>query len=723
MLTLVDKTSRNNVSYGSKKDQETIEWMNKCINESSIWCEPEHKRCEENERYAAGFQWNEGDALRQEARERPALPINKIRKILDAAANREIMDRFVPKAYGRDNADAGVAEVLDELGRWQRDMSETDHHESASFRKNCMSGLGVMHKWWDEAALDGQGLVRDEEMPIWMMLWDPRTRESNMSDRKYQICGKYIPIKELKQAYGHKLLGKKKMASVLDSWAMGGRGTESGGVTASGTRWGWRDIVSGDRWYIRAQAEAFVVEFEWVERKQAWKVAVPDRLGEWSGWLSGSPDGEIEYGTTVNQETGEPEPMTITVAAYSQLDEEQKRQIAYAVLYDTTMEVFDDKKVIDAINEIYNAAVGSDVLMSQSHKYVTRFAIITRNMILEEGIRPFGFTYEFMTGVPFEQRDGMRWRGMVDFAKGPQDMTNVFMSNMLSIYMNSGKNSLMMEEGLVADQNSLQNDYAKIGGIFFVPDGVVQQWDSRVKEVVGRDAPPMLRELIMLMDDAVENMFGLSSIEMGSQGNLSRISTGVAGQARQASNTMLAIWFDSLRKYRRRFGMLNLKMLQAAYTPKEMARIVGSEVATGLTGMEEWPNINRFDVKIDEAPTSVTEQIEQSNMMISSGTWEKLWSGGEMAKEDLIDMLYSWPKSQREKIKKNMNSMKQMQDQMQQVQKMAEDERKKNELLLDFLLHVDRGGVIKQQFETVFGMAQQMASQLIEQQQQPQEGQ
>lgn len=707
-LSIVKRRQSTFSSYESKKDQEVIELIDRCIAESSVWCEPEHKRCEENERYAIGMQWSEGDAARQAERERPALPINKIRKALDAVANREIMDRFVPKVYARDPQDAGVAEVQDELNRWQRDISETDHEESAAFRKNCMSGLGVMHKWWNEAAFDGLGMVQDENVPVWQMLWDPRARKSNMVDRTYHISGKYVAVKELHDSYGH----MKRIKRKLDSFRLGGRATDSSAVSATGTRWGWRDIVSGDRWYLRAQEEAFVVEFEWLEKVSVWKVAVPDRMDEWREFLS-NMDGQIAYSVDENGE-----PLFVSKAEYNTLMPEEQQAIAQEVLYLTTLTVIEDKEEFSSINSEYEAATGVSITFRKKPKDVIRYAIRTRDIILEEGVRPFGYTYEWLTGVPFEQREGMRWRGMVDFAKGPQDMLNVFMSNMLTMYMTSGKGNLLMEEGLVADSSTLVNDYAKLSGITLVPDGVVQQWDTRVKTVDSVGFPPMLKEQVMLMNEAVEEMFGLSSLEMGAQGDLRRVSGTVAGQARQASNTMLAIWFDSLRRYRKRFGMLNIKMLQAAYTTKEMARIVGGEVAAGLDGMAEWPDINRYDVKIDEAPTSVTEQIEMSNLLLSSGTLEKYVNNGHMLPEDSIDMMYAFPKSQREKIKANMQTMKKIQGQMEEYQKMAEDEKRKNELLMDFLLQIDRGGQIKQSFDVSYGMAQLMAEKMMEQQQQ-----
>jgi hypothetical protein len=98
-----------------------------------------------------GEQWLSGDAERQATREKPALALNSLVKVVNAVANREIMDRIVPRVYGRNKEDNGFAQVLDAASNWQRDVSETEHEETMAFRNCVTSGYGVMHKWWDSA--------------------------------------------------------------------------------------------------------------------------------------------------------------------------------------------------------------------------------------------------------------------------------------------------------------------------------------------------------------------------------------------------------------------------------------------------------------------------------------------------------------------------------------------------------------------------------------------
>lgn len=715
-LSLISKKDPFDYKPSSRKDKGLLEWLNQCISEASMFCEPEHARLEENNRYERGFQWSDGDAQRQQEKDRPALPLNDISKNLSAVANREILDRYMPKVFGRESADDGVAELLDELSRWQRDMAETEHEESRAFRSTCGSGYGVMHKWWNEAANDGHGAIVDEEVPLWTMLWDPRARKQNMVDRRYHISGKYVPVEEIIDQFGDSVSVKKKIKAMVGA---GGKGNGAGpsGTSVSNSRWGWRDVAGG-RWFISAKKELFLVEVEWLEQKPVWKVSMPERWDEWVGFLA-TPEGSVVYGA---DEAGQP--LSVTTQQYSQMDDEGRKALAAGILADSFMKVVEDKDEFSLLQEQYLEWTGFDIEFSKKMKEEVHFAIVTKDVILRRGVRTTGFTYEFITGIPFEQRDGMRFYGFVDMAKGPQDFKNVLYSNLLTQYMASPKSSLIMEEGLIANPNQFLNDYAKVGGVMFVPDGVVGQLDTRSKIVETHGFNPMNKELLMIVESGVEGMLGLSSIESGTQGDLRRVGSKVAEQANKASSTILAIYFDSLKRYRKRWGMLNVKFLQTAYTTKDMARIVGGDVAEAISMLDEWPEINRFDVKVEENPTTVSEQMDAVRMLISSGTLDK-WTDGaspKMAFTDAVDMMVTMPKSVREKIKKNSKQMDEYSSQIQQLQSELKTKEEQIALRDQWLLSVDRGGQLKTAWETMYQMAMEIDRQRQEMQQQEEEG-
>lgn len=697
-----------------KKDSEGEEILKKfeaCLKEGVDWCEDEHDRCEENGKYERGQQWSEGDVDRQKNKERPALPLNSIVKILNAVANREIMERIAPRYFGRTDEDHGIAEAMEAMGRWQRDTSETEHEESMAFRACVSSGYGVMHKWWNDTALDGLGMVQDENLPVWYMLWDSKSRKQNLVDRNWHMCGKYVPLSEARELFGDVSKDAKRLFAEMsaDNSAMALNKEHYSKANVSGGRWGWSDILSGGKWFLRAEREVFLVEFEWKERKAVWKLAMPVRFAEAQQFVSGMLP-QIDIGR--QDEQGQPLPMTSD--EFMTLDENARTNFIMSLLQETEIQVVDSKAEVDQFLADYEQLTGQEFdpyrkVLRDNYRY----AIVCENVVVDRGDRPMGYTYEFLTGFPFEQRSGMRFFGMTDIAKGPQDMKNVFFSNMLAMYMTSPKQQLIVESGAVEDTNRFGEEYGKLSGIQFVPDGFIS--GGRFMQLSAPSFPPMVQELVGLMENAVQDLFGLSSIEQGTQGDLRRVSGNVVNSAKEASNTILAILFDGLRRYRKRWAMANARFLQMQYTPQQMARVVGGEAGQFISGMENWPDINRFDIKIDESPTSLSEQMETVDFLTRTGTLEKWVDTNKVAFEDAIDMMVNLPKSFREKVKRNYSTIQQLNQEIQARDSEIQQLQQKQQSWLMFLdSFVDGGKEIIKQFDTL----QQIASTMNQPQEQ-----
>lgn len=679
-------------------------------------CEKEHDRCEENQRYVRGFQWEEGDLIRQQERERPALPMNSLIKLLNAVANREIMNRIVPKIFGRSEEDHSVAEVLDLANEWQRNMAETEHEESNAFRWACASGYGVLHKYWDSLALDGDGMIKDEEIPVWYMLWDPMSRKQNLVDRKWHICGKYVDYEEAKEVFGDISKQSKRAFKDMDKIRFTGLEDMEDRV-ASGYSGSWGQIRD-NKWLSLSGKEIFVIEAEWVEVKGFWKVAVPYRMQEFSE-LTNNPDFAIQI---PNPETGEP--MQITGLDYSQMEEEDQFNLMQMLLSETQIEKFEERSEWDPIAEQYEAITGQPFEDFRKEKReVTKYAIMSDGVLLDSGERPMGFTYEFLTGFPFETRESSTFFGMVDVAKGPQDMKNVFYSHILTMYMTSPKQHLIVEEGAVHDVNRFMDEYARVSGVSFVPDGFFG--GKRFEMMDPPHFPPMLGELINIAENAVQDIFGLSSIESGSQGDLRRLSTSTADAAKAATNTILANFFDALRRFRRRWGMLNTKYIMSFYEPSEIAYMVGDlrkEAAThieAVSNMDTWPDVLRYDIKIDESPASISEQLRTLDYMTRTGLIDKWFVDPSMPFDEVLDLIVTIPQSKRDKLKQARAEKQQIMSQVQQMQNAVVQEQLKTETLKTLIsTTVPGGNQILQQFEAALMLAQQMAVQMNEAQQQ-----
>src|SRR5690606_2047807 len=207
-----------------------------------------------------------------------------------------VVERFVPKVVGGSGDDGGIANVGDEAGRWQRDQANSEHYESNAFHSAVMCGMGVLHKYWDPSANDGAGQIRDEDVPLFEMLWPSRAREINLSDRRWHARGKWVDVEEAESVWGSNPALRKKFRKYRKERDQSGKllgpfpDLATKGIRrGSAPGFGWTQLRAGV-WINQATAEIFVVEAEWKEIEYVWRATIPKRFREWYEFVvAGTP--------------------------------------------------------------------------------------------------------------------------------------------------------------------------------------------------------------------------------------------------------------------------------------------------------------------------------------------------------------------------------------------------------------------------------------------------
>lgn len=709
-----------------KKDSEQeriVKKINAMIQEGQSHCTDKHIRIEENFRYVRGQQWREGDLLKQALRDRPAVPFNSVFKIVNAIANREIIDRFSPKVYGRSDDDKAIAEVLDMACKWQRDQSETEHSESSAVASMVTSGYGCMHKYWDSAANNGDGKIVDEDIPMWQMLWPARARQANMADRRWHLCGKWVPKADLEAQFGDSSREAKKFFSSYKRSTVLVDETTNSLDNQGSRRFGamsWSDIRP-NKWISLAEDEVFVVEAEWIETDWVFKVAVPDALFDLRDFINGDIN-QIQVGMDQMQQ-----PMMLTRDQFAQLPADQKVQLISQILQPNTENTFETQEELDQVIETYLAVTGeefSDYRRAARHN--VKYAIMTDQTVWEYGDRKYGFSYEFMTGWRLETRDGIDFFGVVDIAKGPQDYKNALLSNALAMYMASPKNPLIIESDATADIEKFSNQFSSPSGLVVASPGFLSS--GKFLQLQAPSFPPMLPELLKLTDNAVDSSFGLSTMDLGTQGDLRRVSGTVVQAAKTSGNTIVAVLFDSIRRFRKRFGILNVKFIQEMYPPEEIARIVGAEKQDDLQIVhgDDWGDINRYDILIDEEPVSKTERLEMMDYMTRTGSLDNWLNQKFIEFPDLLEILPQIPESWKRKIMAKAQQRDAQNQQIQQMQQNISLLQAQAGMWNQLLDTIPEGATVRQQYEALLAIksaADQQAQVDQQNQQQQQEGQ
>jgi len=645
------------------------------ISEGVSHCDEKHRRAEEAQAYVRGEQWSKGDLHRQEARERPAVPWNSVFKVVSAISNREIVERFMPKVFGRNANDAGIAGVLDEASKWQRQMSASEHLESMAFRSATMCGYGWMHKYWDPTANNGRGLIKDEDVPVWEMLWPSRSRQMNLIDRQWHVRGRWIDVDQAESLWG---TASAKAKKAFKTWQSSGS-KAAGALTdtnmpdyipTNDVSFGWESVRTG-KWINKASRELFVCEAEWMETQYMWRCAIPVRFAEWEAFVLGGMPLAVPY---QDPETGEQSEQQIQLAQYQQLSQDQRTDFMYQILSDADVITIETRKELNEFSDRYEAVTGeeyNDYEMVASQE--VKFAIVIDNLVVEYGKRDYGFSYFAITGFPFESRGGMDFFGTVDIAKGPQDYKNALISNMLAMYMSSPKAPMLVAKSAVPNIEQLTNQISSPSAIGIVPDDFIQGEGTKYRILPSPEYPPMLGPLLDLASSGVEEAFGLSSIDLGNQSDLRRVSGTVVQAARASGNVIVAILYDALRLFRKQYGLCNIKFIKKMYTVDDIVRIVGEEKFEDIGNITgDWGDIFSYDVVIDEQPSSPTEMMELVDFLTRTGTLDNWRNRGDIEFEDMLKMMPQIPESVKRDILKNRTVRDQLNQSQQQIQELQQ---------------------------------------------------
>jgi len=423
---------------------------------------------------------------------------------------------------------------------------------------------------------------------------------------------------------------------------------------------------------------------------------VPVAFYDWVAFVDGGQPLAIP---SMDPQTGQPVMQQILPEQYQEFSPDQQAQLRDAFFSETEIVYFDTKKELDEFEDLYESVIGEEfTLYARSGRRVIKFAVVVNDKVAESGTRPYGWSYHFITAFPFETREGMEFYGIPDLVKGPQDYKNALISNMMAMYMSSPKGTLVFEKSAIGNKASeIADQLASPSGLVIVDDGTLTS--ERYKYFDPPNYPPMLGPLLDIANRGVENALGLDPISLGTQDDLRRVSGKVVQASQLASNVIVACLFDSMRKFRRGYGLCNVRFLRHMYDPQELIRIVGDEKAEDMPqDPNAWDDVLRYDITIDEQPSSPSELMETLDFLTRTGELSQMRARGDIQFEDQLELMPQIPQSIKRKIlanKRVADQLRMTQQQMQQIYQMAQSMR-------EFLIQSPEGQALLQSFDQMF---------------------
>lgn len=234
---------------------------------------------------------------------------------------------------------------------------------------------------------------------------------------------------------------------------------------------------------------------------------------------------------------------------------------------------------------------------------VIRRAFFCGSTVLEkgEGACRHRFSYQAMTGR--RDRNRNTWSGLVRPMKDPQRWANKFFSQILHIINSNAKGGLLAEADAFEDPRRAEEEWSRADGITIVTPGAIR--DGKIQEKSIAQYPVGIDRMMEVSIAAIRDVTGINLEFMGLS---DRSQAGVLEyQRKQSGMTILATMFDSLRKFRKEQGKVQLYFIQNYVSDGRLVRI-GEEGAEQYVPLIKSPEFAEFDVIVDESPTSPNQK-------------------------------------------------------------------------------------------------------------------
>lgn len=217
------------------------------------------------------------------------------------------------------------------------------------------------------------------------------------------------------------------------------------------------------------------------------------------------------------------------------------------------------------------------------------------------------FTINFITGK--RDRNHNTFYGLVRAMKDPQRWANSFFSSLIHQFATSGK-GVMMESSAVKNIRAFEDEYADAAAIKWVEPGAIA--NGKILQLKGAD---LNQGVSQMMEYAVNSIPQATGINVELQGTAQTDQPGILEyQRKMAGMTILADFFNNLRRFRKNQGHVLLYYIRNFFSDGRLIRIDGE------SGQQYVPLVRDatqavYDVIVDEAPSS-PNQKEHVWMMI-----------------------------------------------------------------------------------------------------------
>lgn len=211
-----------------------------------------------------------------------------------------------------------------------------------------------------------------------------------------------------------------------------------------------------------------------------------------------------------------------------------------------------------------------------------------------------GPTLHCVTGK--RDRNKNTWYGVVRAMRDPQRWANKWLSQILHILNSNAKGGLIYETGAFVNPTKAIEEWSRPDSLTEVKPGALQRIQPKVPAAFPAGHEKML-------EFALESLPQVTGINLELLGLVQREQAGVLEQQRKRSGyAILAIFFDSLRRYRKLQGRTMLHFIQNYISDGRLIRVQHEDGYEQYVPLVRQPGVATYDVIVDDAPMSQNQK-------------------------------------------------------------------------------------------------------------------
>ena len=266
---------------------------------------------------------------------------------------------------------------------------------------------------------------------------------------------------------------------------------------------------------------------------------------------------------------------------------------AYIIITEQGNVVTIDKKRYDLVKNV--VLPQSVKVIKTKQRVYHQYIMVGDQFAAKYKIKCNDFTLKCMTGI--RDRNKNKWFGLVRMMKDPQRWANKWLSQIQHILNSNAKGGYFVEVGAVNNIRKFEDQVSDPASVTVLNSGGL----AKLKEKQSPEYPQGIANLLTYAITAINDIPGVNLELLGQADRDQPI--GLEVTRKQSGITILANFFDSLRRYRKADGKILAYFIREFIADGRLIRIVGQQGANYIPLMKDKMAFE-YDIVVDDSPTS-----------------------------------------------------------------------------------------------------------------------